>query len=128
MADLRENVAFALLASVSGVDMQAVAKTDLFTVPVGKKCVITGVVVRQPTASLAGGNDYDLGDGAAADTWKTGADFSSMTLTTHYHIATEMWTTKVVFDAGDVFGIKPITGSTLAATATLDVYGYLFDA
>ena len=125
MADIREH-AISLLASVSGVDMKTSAKNDLFTVPAGKKCVITMVIVRQPSASLAGGVDYDLGDGANCDTWKQTNDLSAMTDTAHYLCITSMQTAYVVFDAGDVFGIKPITGSTLAATATIDVFGYLF--
>lgn len=115
-----------LLASVSGVDMKTVAKTDLFTVPAGKKCLVTMITVRLPSASLAGGVDYDFGDGAAADTWKTAVDLSAMTNTAHYYATTAMGAVVIVFDAGDVFGIKPITGSTLAATATIDVFGYLF--
>lgn len=128
MADLREKVAFGLLATVSGVDMKTVAKTDLFTVPAGKKCCISAVIIRQPSASLAGGTDYDLGDGANCDTWLQTNNLSSMTNTAHYFIITSMTTAYIIFDAGDVFGIKPITGSTLAADATIDVFGYLFAA
>lgn len=123
--ELRER-AITLLASVSGVDMKTVAKEILFTGPAGKSFIVTHVIVRNPTASLAGGTEYDLGDGANCDTWKQNVDLSSMTNTAHYFVIEGNNAAYVIFDAGDVFGIKPITGSTLAADATIDVFGYLF--
>jgi hypothetical protein len=33
-----------------------------------------------------------------------------------------------IYDAADVFGIKPITGATADADATIDVFGYVYDA
>jgi len=125
MGELNEKC-IKMLASVSGVDMKTVAKENLFTVPPGKSCIITHVVVRNPTASLAGGTEYDLGDGAACDSWKQNVDLSSMTNTAHYFVIEGNNVAYVIFDDGDVFGIKPITGSTLAADATLEVFGYLF--
>ena len=124
MAALNE-LALTLVASVPGVDMQAVAKTILYTVPPGKIFYPFAIIVRNPSASLAGGTDYDFGTGAAADTWINAVDLSAMTtLTTDYKIVTS--TTKFKYcAAGDEFGIKPITGSTAAATATIDVVGYL---
>lgn len=121
--ELREK-AITMLARVSGVDMKTVAKTILFKVPEGKSCVVTHVIVRNPTASLAGGTDYDLGDGANCDTWVQACTLAAMTSTAHYFVihAAGVY---AVFDAGDEFGIKPITGSTLAADATLEVFGYL---
>lgn len=117
-----------LLASVASVDMQTVAKNSLYTVPPAKKAIVTHVVVRELSASLAGGTDYDIGDGADCDTWKQTNNLSGMTSTSNYMVITSDNTTYSTLDAGDVFGIKPITGSTAAATATLDVFGYEFDA
>lgn len=122
--DLREK-SMCLLASVSGVDMKTVAKENLFTVPAGKKCIVTHVIIRDPTDSLAGGTEYDLGDGAACDTWVQDTNLAAMTSTTHYFVV-HAAAVYVIFDAGDVFGIKPIIGSTLAADATIDVFGYLY--
>lgn len=124
--DLREK-SICLLASVSGVDMKTVAKEVLYTIPVGKKCIITHVIIRDPTDSLLGGTEYDLGDGANCDTWVQDTNLAGMTSTAHYYVV-HAAAVYVIFDAGDVFGIKPITGSTAAADATLDVFGYLYDA
>ena len=126
MADIREH-AISLLASVSGVDMQTVAKEPLYTIPVGKKCIITHVIIRDPTDSLLGGTEYDLGDGDNCDTWVQNTNLAAMTSTAHYFVV-HAAAVYIIFDAGDVFGIKPIVGSTAAADATIDVFGYLYDA
>ena len=67
------------LATVTGVDMKTAAKTTLYTVPSSKTLYVTHVVIREPSASMAGGTDYDLGTGASADTWRQTVDLSSMT-------------------------------------------------
>jgi len=101
-------------------------KSTVYTVPPGKKAMVSHVAIRQPTGSLAGGTDFDIGDGANADTWKTTNDLSSMTSTTDGIVINN--TSKfTVFDAGDEFGIKPATGATADADATMDVFGFEFD-
>jgi len=128
MPDLKEK-ALALLASVSGVGLQnGDGKTILYTVPPGKKAIITHCVARQPTASLAGGTDFDFGDGASADSWKNTVDLSSMTAATDYMVIEGNNAKYTVFDASDEFGVKPVTGATADAEATIDVFGYEFDA
>jgi hypothetical protein len=102
-------------------------KTNLYTVPTGKKALITHGVVRNPRASLAGGTDFDFGDGANADTWVNTVDLSSMTATTDYYVVDGSGTKYTIFDAGDIFGIKPVTGATADAQATIEVFGYLID-
>ena len=115
-----------MLASVTADMQNGDSKTDVFTVPTGLSMVVTKVVIRNPSDSLAGGTDYDLGDGASADTWKQTVDLSSMTATTDYFIITNDNTKITVFDAGDVFGIIPVTGATADTTATVELFGYLF--
>ncbi len=115
------------LATVAGVDMKTVQKNDLYTVAPGKTAYIAFVVIREPSASLSGGTDYDFGTGAAADTWRQTVDLSSMTTAdTDYMVISGADVTKYTDSAAaSVFGIKPITGSTGAATATIDVFGFL---
>jgi len=118
--------ALARLASVEDVDMQTAQKVDLFTVPVGRTAIITHVVVRETSASLAGGTDYDFGTGMNADSWVQGVDLSGMT---------NGGSDVRIIDAGSgifsecaaesVFGVNVNTGATAAATATVDVFGYL---
>jgi hypothetical protein len=117
------------LADNKVADLQdADPKTNLFTVPAGKKAIVTMVIVRNATDDLADGVDFDFGDGANADTWKQAVDLSGMSGTTEYHVIRNDDTEITVFDAGDVFGVKPVTGATADAQATIDVFGYIFDA
>jgi hypothetical protein len=110
------------LLSSTVVDMKTVATTSLFVVPTGKSLVITRVVIRNPTASLAGGVDYDLTDGSTD--WIATLDLSGVITTASYHVATAP-TNAPVYVAADDFGIAVVTGSTLAANATVEVFGYL---
>jgi hypothetical protein len=112
--------------STTIVDMKTAVKVDLYTVSPGKKLIVDRVVVREPTASLAGGTDYDFGTGANADTWRQTIDLSSMTASTDYMAVQGADVTKYSVESPvAVFGVKVITGSTVAANATIDVFGYL---
>lgn len=125
MANLKDN-ALTLLASGT-VHLQAAdPKSIVYTVPAGKSAIVTHVIIRNPTASLAGGTGFDIGDGANADTWKQTIDLSTLTATTDHIVIQADTAKKTVFDAGDEFGIKPATGATLDADATMDVFGYEF--
>ena len=119
MGYLREN-AITLLESTSGVDMKTAASTTLFTVPVGKVAYITQVVVRDPSASLAGGTDYDFTQ------WRQTVDLSSMTTAnTDYFVLDGNNVKYQELAASTAFQITVNTGSTAAATAVIDVFGYL---
>lgn len=123
--DLKEK-SICLLASVAAVDMSGTpgSKADLFTVPAGKKCVITHIVVRVASGAL--GADYDFGDGANCDTWLQAVDLQTVIAVTDYFVIESNNIMYKLLDAADVFGVKPITGT--AETATIDVFGYLYDA
>ena len=126
MADLKE-LALTIVETTTGVDMKTAAKTTLFTVPNGKTFYCTAIVIREPSASMAGGTDYDIGTGANADTWRQAVDLSSMTTpATDYMVITGADVTKYTDSAAaSAFGIKVITGITAACTATIDVIGFL---
>ena len=128
MPNLKEK-SICLLATGT-VDLQAGdGKTTIYTVPPGKKAAVTHVVIKEPTASLAGGTDFDIGDGANADTWKATIDLSGMTGTDDYIVIdSNNAIIAAVFDAADAFGIKPATGATADAQAEMDVFGYEYDA
>jgi hypothetical protein len=125
MTALNEN-ALTKVASIAGVDMKTAGKTALYTVPPGKIFIPVLVVVRNPSATLAGGTEHDFGTGEDADTWRQAVDLSSLTAPTDYMAIAGADVTKyAVCGAGSVFGIKVITGATDAATATVEVFGYL---
>lgn len=127
-ADKTVNIGLVDQCLASGtVNMQAGdAKTTVYTVPAGLSAIITKVIIRNPSASLAAGTDFDIGDGANADTWKQNNDLSAMTATTDCIVITDDNTKYTVFDAADQFGIKPGTGATADATATMMVFGIEF--
>lgn len=128
MADLKEK-ATTLLASAVVTLTNAAAKTTVYTVPTGKTCVITHIVIRSPSATLAGGTAFNFGSGTNATSWRQGVDLSSMTATTDYMVIPAIATTPVKYTleaAASTIGVKPATGSTGAATATMDLFGYIF--
>ena len=126
MSSLKE-LSICKVTTVTGVDMKTAGKTVLYTVPVGKTFIPVMVVIRNPSASLAGGTDYDIGTGANADTWVQANDLSAMTtLTTDTKIIQTGGTKYSYCASSSEFGIKVITGSTAACTAVIDVFGYLF--
>jgi hypothetical protein len=127
MPDVKNKGIILLGSAVAGLQ-NADPKTTLYTVPPGKKAAISHCVVRNPTASLAGATDVDFGDGASADTWKNTVNLSTMTATTDYMVIDGSNVKYTVFDAGDAFGVKPVTGATADAEATIDVFGYEFPA
>lgn len=120
MAALKEK-AITLLGSVAGVDMKTAASTTIFTVPVGKTAVITHVIVRTPSASLAGGTSYSVTN------FRQTFSLAGLTTTTGYFIVQgtdlTLWT---VTAAGTAVQFTVTTGSTGAATATIDIFGYLY--
>lgn len=107
------------------------AKTVVYTVPAGKTAVITHVVIRSPSGSLAGGTDFDIGSGDDADTWRQTIDLSSMVATDDYMVIPPVAATPVKYTleaAAAEIGIRPIIGATADETATMDVFGYLQEA
>jgi hypothetical protein len=111
----------ALLSSTPNVDMKTAASTTLYTVPAGKNLVISRVVIRNNSASLAGGTSYSFTN------FRQTVDLSGMTTTTGFRVlfATDN-TTYVISAAGTAIQITVTTGSSAAGTATIDLFGYLY--
>ena len=129
MAKAKEKVISMLDTGV--VDLQhGDGKTTVYTVPTGKKAVITHVVIRNPSGSLDSGGtgDFDIGSGANADTWLQSTDLDTMTATTDYMVITSNKVKYTLEVAAAAFGIKVITGASGDRTATMEVFGYEMDA
>lgn len=120
MPALEEN-AIVKLATITNVDMKTAADTNLYTVPAGKSLRISKVVIRNNSASLAGGTSYSVTN------FRQTFDLSSMTTTTGYRViwATDN-TTYVISVAGTVIKWTVTTGSSAACTATIELWGNLF--
>ena len=136
MPALNEN-AITKLSTTTIADMQSDTPTlnPLYTVPTGKRAIITMVVIRDPSATLAGMNDVDFGSGAIPTDWlnnETG--IGDMTATTDFMVLVAPSDEYSIIDgdnataANRIFGMYVVSGSTGAATAVIDVFGYLFDS
>ena len=137
MADFKES-GIALLNSVT-VTMGTNAngtKQILYSAPYGKDCIPLGVLIRNPSGTLAGCNDVDFGTGAACATQsflnnETGiVDMASAT--DYMWLTAESNDYKVIDGSAAAavdreFGIQIIAGATAAATtATIKTFGILF--
>lgn len=99
----------------------------IFTTPLGKVTRITHVVVRDPTASMAGGTDFKLGTGFRNN---AAIDLSSLTTANTDYIVllnataagADQKCTEIA--ATTAVQVTVTTGTTLACTATFDVFGY----
>lgn len=124
------------IASVS-INAQTTTKQTIYTVPASKVMVPVFIIVREPSATLAGLVDADFGAGANADDWILQVSLNAFTAVTDYGLIKQVDQAagppivpvkKTINIAADVWGIKINTGSTGAATVTIDLFGYLDDA
>lgn len=124
MADLKENTVGSLISTTTAVDMKTAQANTLYTVPTGKVLRITGLLVRDASVSLTGGTSY------AVTNWRQA--FSLATLTTvgtgYVHVFGADLALYVENAAAAVISFTVTTGSTSAATATIDLFGILSDA
>lgn len=125
MADLKEK-GIALLSSTSGVDMKTATSVTLYNVPADKVARITHVVIRDPSASMAGGTDYDFTNWRQTVTLATlttsGTDYMVIT---GDHITTGINVKYTELANSATFQITINSGTSAACTATIDVFGYL---
>lgn len=122
-----EDSMIAKLAGVTAGMQAGDGKTNLYTVPTGYKMIVTDILIRSLTGSLAGGTDFSLGDGAGASNWKSGIDLSALTTTSHYiHLTAHRNAGNTVYAAAAVFGIIPNTGATADVDAVVEVFGRIF--
>lgn len=111
------------LATVSGIDLNTTAKTSLYTVPAGKSCIVTRLIVRGSsinltTAAFGAGFDPSAGDVV------TSATHTELTGSTLYTTLAPK-AGAAIGTAGSVLGIACTIAQGAAATATVDVIGYL---
>ena len=119
MASLKDK-AITLLGSLSGVDMKTAASTTIFTTVANKVTRITHDVVRDTSASLAGGTSYSITQWrqafslAALVTAGTGyIDVYGADLAQYTELA-----------PSTAVQLTVTTGATAAGTATIDIFGY----
>jgi len=124
MGELRER-ADTKLATVTEIDMNTVATTDLFTVPAGKSCVITHIVIRNASITLNTAS-FGFGFNANADDVVAAAVLGGNLSAAAKYRVLEATDGAVRGAATDVLKIGVDTVQGAAATMDVDVFGYLF--
>ena len=136
MPDLKEK-SISLLGSATLNGQTTASKQNIYTVPIGKVMIVDHVVFRDPTATLVGLVDLDLGGNALCDDWLLQITLAGLTATTDYAKATQpeqaagppIVPVKVTeYAAAAIFGVYINTGSSGAASFDIDLFGYLKDA
>ena len=122
MASLKEK-SKSLLISASAIDINNAAKQSIYVCPSGKSCVITSVVVRNLSVACAS-NSISFGWDTNATDIVANSTYASFTGSTVYtNINAKVGATRGT--SGQIFGVIANTPNT-AATATIDVFGYLY--
>jgi hypothetical protein len=113
-----------VLLSTTTVDMKTAQSNLLYTVPTGKVLRITALLVRDPTASLASGTSYSVTN------WRQAFSLTGLTTanTGYYYILGADLTVYVESAASVAIYLVVTTGSSLAANATIDLFGILSNA
>ncbi len=120
MASLRLNT-ITRLATVTGVDMKTAASTALYVVPTGFTLRITGLIVRDTTASLAGGTSYSV------TSWRQTFSLAALTTanTGYINVYGADLAQYTEIAAGTTVNFTVTTGASAAGTATIDLLGLL---
>ncbi len=112
-----------LLATVAGVNLNTTTKQTLYTVPTGKTLIVDKIITRNASTSLTT-VIFGFGFNASANDVVVAALHT--TLTGNTLIATDIPIAGAkVGAAADVLGLKASLAQGGAATATIDIFGYL---
>ncbi len=130
MASLRKNCV-ALLGSVDSVDLNAAAATTIFTVPVGMKCVLDYVRIRNLSANATNATVTIGQVGALTDflNTQTLSGLNAAAATGKLENIPNATTVKAIeYTAGEVLQIDVSVVASIACTATVEFFGMLDDA
>src|ERR1051325_204251 len=104
------------LLSTTNVDMKTAASTTLYSVPTGKTLYIVAVVVRNPSASMAGGTSFSFTN------FRQTVDLSSLTTSSTDYVVLDGNNAKYTNNAaGSNIQITVTTGTTAVCTANIDL-------
>jgi len=115
------------LATVTGIDMNPASTpttTNLYTVPTGKTCIITHVVIRNCSGNLTTAS-FSFGFNASGNDVIADSTHTSLDDNTKYEILTAD-AGAVRGAASDTFKIAVNTAQGSSMTIDCDIFGYLF--
>jgi hypothetical protein len=121
-----------LLKSTSNIDLNAASDTEttLYTVPTGKKCIITHVVIRNLSASAANAVITLGKTGGSCDEFRGNQILSGLNSAGKYTViyldqeTNDTPEASIELNGGDSFGIEITTSAGSSCTVTIDVFGY----
>lgn len=123
MADVREYTD-SLLANSDEIALNGLAEFTLFTVPAGKSCIITKVIMHTPSAAI-GEVDISFGFNAGTSNDVIADAPRILTGVTNYQVIS-VKDDAVRGAAGDIFGMKINGVETAADKAKFAVFGFLY--
>lgn len=126
--------AISLLAQVEvDVNLAAPTTTSLFIVPVGKRCIVTHVILAPAAAGFttcAAAVDLDFGKAGAPTDWANACTIAALTSVELCIIlkSPETWeNASPLYDAGETFQVVVNTGAAAGSLVDINVFGYLDD-
>ena len=135
MAHLNQN-AITLLESTASVDLNGAGGTEtaLYTVPPGKMCLVTHIVIHTMSADAAAAVVTFGKTGGACDEFRGDQTLSGLSAAGKYTViyldqgTNDTPEAGTEFDAGESVGVEITTQAGGACTCTMAVFGYLVDA
>lgn len=123
--------AVTMLGSVDSVDFNTETQTTLYTVPVGKKCVLDHAVIRNVSGDM-GSAVVTIGQNGAVTDFLGSQTLSNLNAAASCGILRPIphgTTAKgIEYTAGEVIEIDIATADGTGRTATVELYGTLDDA
>jgi len=120
-----------MLASISAVNLNSVAATNLYTVPTGKKLLVDHVVIRGLSAT-AGSAVVTFGKSTAKTDFVAARTLSNLSAAGKAAKIEPVPATTpaaiVEYAAAEIFVIDVTTAAGSACTAVVEVWGHLIDA
>lgn len=113
----------ALLATVTGVDVNQSNKVTLYNVPSGKTMIPLRIIVRNASVNLTTA-EFGFGFNANADDVVPSIIHTQLTSSSLFIIDNPV-PGAAIGSAASVFGLKCTITQGAAATVTVDVFGYL---
>jgi len=112
-----------IIQSYAGIDMKTAQANGLYTVPTGKVWRTTALMVRDTTASLAGGTSYSVTN------WRQAFSLAALTTagTGYIYVVGADLAQYTEVAAGSTVNFTVTNGASAAGTATLDLFGYSVD-
>lgn len=122
-----------LLSSTASVDVGAATEYHLYTVPAGKNCVITKIVIRGASGTFDQAQDpqfsFGFNHGTSNDVIANATYTAPTTSAKYLAIVADGKTSATESTRGqaaEVFAVKVNTTATAPTTCTIDTFGYLY--